>query len=136
MAFAADSPHRPTALAEINVTPLVDVMLVLLIIFMIATPVLTRSVPLELPQARDAQPPPPKVDPLRIHLRADGSALWNGAPLSMPLVDALLRAEAQRSPQPALEIESHPESRYDMVTALLASARNAGFSRIGFVDPS
>jgi len=133
MAFSAATSARPAAMAEINVTPLVDVMLVLLIIFMIAAPVLTRTVPLELPQP-GPKPETTSVDPVRVRIGPDGQASWSGGVLSPAMLQALLRAESARNPQPTLEIESHPDSRYEAMTSVLASARNAGFLRIGVVE--
>ena len=134
MAFSAASPARPHAMAEINVTPLVDVMLVLLIIFMIAAPALTRNIPFELPQTGPVHELAPS-EPVRIRIGADGQAVWQGGPLSAAMLQSLLRTEATRNPQPLLEIETDPSGRDEALTSVLAAARNAGLVRIGLVDP-
>ncbi len=136
MAFSATaSPER--ALSQINVTPLVDVMLVLLIIFMVTTPILSRPIPFELPQASppDRVTPPPEVDPLQLQIAADGMVWWSGAPLSEAALITLLRTEAARNPQPELRIEAHVDSQYQNFAQLVANARNAGMSRIGMMQP-
>lgn len=137
MAFSATDSEAPQrALSQINVTPLVDVMLVLLIIFMVTTPVLSRHIPFELPQpVIEPLPPPPEVDPLNLRINADGSVWWSGAPLSQHALAALLRTEAARSPQPQLQIEAHIESQYQDFARLVANARNAGMNRIGMLQP-
>jgi len=132
MAFT-DTAASSSPLANINVTPLVDVMLVLLIIFMVTTPILSRPVPFELPQ-RGPPIPVENTDPLRLNIAANGVVLWEGTPLAPAALQALLRAEASRSPQPLLQIEAHRDSQYQSLTRLVASARNAGLTRVGVVD--
>lgn len=138
MAFSATSSASPEhALSQINVTPLVDVMLVLLIIFMVTTPVLSRQIPFELPQALPPErvTPPPKVEPLQLRIAPDGMVWWSGAPLSQSSLLALLRTESARNPQPQLQIEAHLDSQYQDFAQLVANARNAGMTRIGMMQP-
>lgn len=132
MAFASQPSHRNVA--EMNITPLVDVMLVLLVIFMVAAPVLTRRIPLDLPQAA---PPATATPPAPVDLRIDaaGGVSWNGAPASLAGLPALLDGIAQADPAhaPLLRIDANADADYGDVARVLALARNAGVRRIAFV---
>ena len=132
MAFATASKGN-TAIGDINVTPLVDVMLVLLVIFMIATPMLTQRIPLDLPQ-RGPSPPVPPPEAIRLHVDAAGALTWNGLVLPDHALRPSLQVEATRDPQPLLQIEINPEAPYERLAGVLATARSAGMARIGFVE--
>ena len=130
MAFASDSSQR--SVAEINITPLVDVMLVLLVIFMVAAPVLTHRIPLDLPQRSPTTP----ATPVEIDLRIDaaGGLSWNGAPTSVAALPAKLASVAQDTAHPPLlRVDANADADYADVAKVLALARNAGIERIGFV---
>ena len=115
------------AMAEMNITPLVDVMLVLLIIFMIAMPILTQRITLDLPQPLPPHLVPPKPpEVVSLSVAADGSLAWNGAPLGAVALEPQLRFEAGRHPQPELQIEVDRLAAYQSVVTVLAAARNAG----------
>ena len=134
MAFAS-APKGNTAMGDINVTPLVDVMLVLLIIFMMTTPMLSKSISLDLPTvAPILSPPPPPVEPIRLRIDAAGALTWNNSPLSAGALLPSLQVEATRDPQPLLELETSPEASYETLAEVLSLAKNAGMARIGFVD--
>lgn len=135
MSYSTASVQR--ANAEINITPLVDVMLVLLVIFMIAMPVLSHSIVVSLPQATPpdverSTPPPP------IELRIDGvgQVYWNGTPTPLSALQHMMQAEVQRDAAnpPTLQIDSSGEAEYDVLAKVLAAARNADLQRIGFVQ--
>ena len=134
MAFASSPSHR--SVAEMNITPLVDVMLVLLVIFMVAAPALTRRIALDLPQAAPpaATTPPPPVD---LRIDAAGGLTWNGMPTSVaalpPLLDAIAGADAAHAP--VLRVDASADADYGDVARVLALARNAGVDRIAFVHP-
>src|SRR5690242_17662883 len=98
---AAARFEQPT-LAEINITPLVDVMLVLLVIFMIAAPVMAHKITVDLPQACTDCPKPPKPELITLTVAADGSYYWNGEPLLGAALAPQLRIEAHRQPQPEI----------------------------------
>lgn len=130
MAFASDSSRR--SVAEINITPLVDVLLVLLVIFMVAAPVLTHRIPLDLPQAG----PTPPATPVGIDLRIDaaGGLSWNGTPTSLAMLPAQLAAAARDTLHPPLlRVDANADAEYADVAKVLALARSAGIERIGFV---
>lgn len=129
-AFA--SAPRDRAFADINITPLVDVMLVLLIIFMVAAPTLSRAVQFDLPHAT---PNPPTVnDRIQLGIQADGSITWNGAVQPYSALQALMAVEAQRDPAhpPTLVIKANGDADYGVVTRVLALARAAELDRIAF----
>jgi biopolymer transport protein ExbD len=120
---------------EINMTPLVDVMLVLLIIFMITVPVMKHSVEVDLPRA-NSQPQDVKPQTVRLTVDAKGQYWWNEAPVSDQDLPRMLRAAAARDPQPELHIRGDKDVRYERVAQALSAAQQAGLRRIGFVtDP-
>ena len=135
MAFTSNSGGGP--MADINVTPLVDVMLVLLIIFMVTAPALSYPIEVDLPQRTSNPPPPPKdpPEPIRLRVDAGGTVTWNNSPIPMSVLQSSLDVESERNPQPTLEIETDPEAEYETLAKVLARAKNAGMEKISFVDP-
>jgi biopolymer transport protein ExbD len=134
MAFVVDSTQR--SVARINITPLVDVMLVLLVIFMVAAPVLSRAVPVNLPQAGPDDPSrPPPPEPIRLRIDAAGGLFWNGDATALSALPALLQTEAQRDlhNQPMLQIDASGDSDYGIVAKVLAVANAAGMQKVGFI---
>ena len=120
---------------EINMTPLVDVMLVLLIIFIITVPVMKHSVNVDLPRATN-QPEQVKPETLRLSVAADGSYYWNGQTIADAELDSRLHEEATKNPQPDLHIRGDKDVRYERVAQVMAAAQRAGLRKIGFVtDP-
>ena len=120
---------------EINMTPLVDVMLVLLIIFIITVPVMKHSVNVDLPQASN-QPEDIKPETVRLSVDASGQYHWNEALLSDDELTPRLQAEAAKEPQPELHIRGDKAVRYERVAQALAAAQRSGVRKIGFVtDP-
>lgn len=120
---------------EINMTPLVDVMLVLLIIFIITVPVMKHSVQVDLPRAAN-QPEEVKPETIRLSVTADGSYFWNGQAVNETDMSSMMQTEAAKEPQPDLHIRGDREVRYERVAQAMASAQRAGLRKIGFVtDP-
>lgn len=120
---------------EINMTPLVDVMLVLLIIFIITVPVMKHSVNVDLPRATN-QPEQVKPETLRLSVAADGNYYWNGQAVADAELATRLQDEAAKEPQPDLHIRGDKEVRYERVAQVMAAAQRAGLRKIGFVtDP-
>jgi biopolymer transport protein ExbD len=117
---------------DINMTPLIDVMLVLLIMFIITIPVMTHAVKLDMPRASNA---PSLVQPVVINLEIDfdGTVLWNGTPVELEALEGYFRREAANDPQPELHIRPSKRARYDVVARVLASAQRNGMRKIGFV---
>jgi biopolymer transport protein ExbD len=117
---------------EINMTPLVDVMLVLLIIFIITVPVMQHSVNVDLPRAA-SEPQDAKPQTIRLAVDADGSYWWNESRVADAELPRLLRAEAAREPQPELHIRGDRSVRYERVAQAMAAAQQSGLRKIGFI---
>ena len=131
MAFGTQD-ETDDVMNEINMTPLVDVMLVLLIIFMITVPVMKHSVEVDLPRA-SSQPQEVKPQTVRLSVDAQGQYWWNESAVSDDDLPRLLKAEAARDPQPELHIRGDKNVRYERVAEAMAAAQRAGLHRIGFV---
>jgi biopolymer transport protein ExbD len=117
---------------EMNMTPLIDVLLVLLVMFIITIPVMTHAVKLDMPRANNA---PTQSDPVVINLEIDfdGTVLWNGSAVTVDALDGYFRREAANDPQPELHIRPNKRASYDVVARVLASAQRNGLLKIGFV---
>lgn len=131
MAFGTqDEPDD--VMNEINMTPLVDVMLVLLIIFIITVPVMKHAVNIELPRATN-QPQDVKPQTIRLSVDADGGYWWNESRIEESALASLLKVEAAREPQPELHIRGDKAVRYERVALAMAAAQRAGLKKIGFI---
>ena len=132
MAFSSDQDGGFT---EPNVVPLVDVMLVLLIIFMVTASV-SESVTLELPKASvDERPPTPRVPPITLSLREDGTLFWGDEQLTgKDMLETRLAVEAQKVPQPELMLRADATTRYALVQEVTTRARLSGMRSINFVS--
>lgn len=123
-------------MAEINVTPLVDVMLVLMIVFMITMPLLTHSIPLQLP-ITSGEEKQPLHEPLRLSIDKNGAYLLEegneGRQLSLPQLQQKLLLVAQQDPQTVLAIAADKQAAYDHVAQALQASRSAGLTKVGFV---
>ena len=117
---------------EINMTPLVDVMLVLLIIFIITVPVMKHAVNIDLPRATN-QAQDPKPETIRLSVDAQGQYFWNEAPVSDDAVLAQLKTASTQQPQPELHIRGDRAVRYERVAQAMAAAQQAGLRKIGFI---
>jgi biopolymer transport protein ExbD len=117
---------------EINMTPLVDVMLVLLIVFMITIPVMQHSVNVQLPRA-SAQPEQPQAQTLRLSVSAQGAYFLGEQAMDDAALEAALRSAAAQQPQPELHIRGDREVRYERVAQAMATAQQAGLQKIGFI---
>jgi biopolymer transport protein ExbD len=135
MAFTSAGGAGP--MADINVTPLVDVMLVLLIIFMVTAPALSYQIQVDLPQRTSNPPPQPKdpPEPIRLRIEAGGTITWNNSPIPLSVLQSSLEVEAQRTVQPTLEIDTDPDAQYEMLAKVLSRAKNSGMEKIAFVEP-
>ena len=117
---------------EINMTPLVDVMLVLLIIFMITVPVMKHAVNIDLPRATN-QPQDAKPQTIRLSVDEKGQYFWNEIPTSDEAVLAQLKTASTQTPQPELHIRGDKAVRYERVAQVMAAAQLAGVKKIGFI---
>ncbi len=132
MSFHNDFDDDSGVISEINMTPLVDVMLVLLIIFMITVPVLTHSIPLELPQVSH-QPSQTKSDTVTLAVTADGTVYWNKEKLSREELTQRLQQAALLTPQPTFQLKGDRAVAYEHVVATLAAVQQAGITQLGFL---
>lgn len=119
-------------LSEINMVPLIDVMLVLLVIFMITAPLLSHSIQINLPQASST---PVKQDPVIIDVAIDGQGFmfWNEEPIDHVSLESRFLAQAQLDPQPELRIRADLNTRYEVLAQIMGSAKSAGLTRLGFI---
>ena len=119
---------------DINTTPLIDVMLVLLIMFIITIPIQTHAVKLDLPVDQPNSPPPP-IDPVKnkVVITAAGEILWNGSPVSQEQLRQYLELSQQIQPIPELHLQPEPEAKYVLVDEVLAITKRARVEKMGFV---
>jgi biopolymer transport protein ExbD len=117
---------------EINMTPLVDVMLVLLIIFIITVPVMKHAVNIDLPRATN-QPQDARPETVRLTVDATGAYFWNEQRIEDLALPALLKVSAAKNPQPDLHIRGDKAVRYERVAEAMAAAQRAGLKKIGFI---
>ena len=131
MAFGTqDEPDE--VMNEINMTPLVDVMLVLLIIFIITIPVMKHAVNIDLPRATNLQQDQ-KPETVRLSVDASGAYFWNENRVEDAALADLLKAQAAKNPQPDLHIRGDKNVRYERVAQAMAAAQQAGVKKIGFI---
>ena len=126
--FSSDSPP----MSEINVTPMVDVMLVLLIIFMITAPLITHKIAIDLPQAA-ATKNPDKPDIVTLSVDGKGQLYWNDQPVTTDEWKVRVRSAALKSPQPELHLRAEKTTQYQLLAEIMADAQSAGMVKIGFV---
>jgi biopolymer transport protein ExbD len=134
MAFTSNAGGGP--MAEINVTPLVDVLLVLLIIFMITAPLMSHKIRIDLPQANpnvQEQNPP---EPIDLAVKETGEIFWNDELVTEAMLQAQLRVSAQKNPQPELQIRADKDTKYQLIATVMANAKSAGMVKIGFITTS
>ncbi|MDQ3288064.1 MAG: biopolymer transporter ExbD [Pseudomonadota bacterium] len=122
-------------MANINVTPLVDVMLVLLIIFMITAPLMTHRVPIKLPEATLREiAEASKTPPITLSVQETGEIYWNDEPITAAQLESRLSIEAQKTPQPPLNIRADTTTKYRVVQEVVQTAQSQGMRKVGFVS--
>ena len=119
---------------DINTTPLIDVMLVLLIMFIITIPIQSHAVKLDLPVQQDSTTPPP-IDPVKniVTINAQNQIFWNGSPVSQPQLRVFLDTTQQMNPVPELHLQPDATARYETVDEVLATTKRAKVQKMGFV---
>ena len=133
MSFGGFNDNRhPAPMAEINVTPMVDVMLVLLVIFILSAPLFTHAIKLDLPSAQSA-PAPEKPETISLSIDAGGKIFWNNDAIAQAALPARFATAAQQQPQPELQLRADKETRYEVIAQLMAAAQGNGLSKLGFV---
>ena len=121
--------------STINVVPLIDVLLVLLIIFMVTAPLMSHKVAVELPKVHflttDTEAPP--VPPITVAVTSDGQVFWNDQPISRELMDSQFAVEAQKTPQPELNVRGDEKTKYSAIDEVVVAAQSAGMRKVGFI---
>jgi len=136
MAMSVGTPGRtsePDVMMDINTTPLIDVMLVLLVMLIITIPIQLHSVNLNLPVGN---PPPPQVEPevIRIDIDPTNRIFWNGeAILDRAELESRLKGESPKQPQPELHVRPDKAAKYETVASVMASAQRNGMTKIGII---
>jgi len=122
-------------MAEINVTPMVDVMLVLLVIFILAAPLFTHSLQLDLPTAKSA-PAPEKPQTVSVAIDAAGKLYWQDQQVTLAELNARMSAAAAKQPQPEVQLRADKATRYEVIADVMSAAQSNGLNKLGFVtDP-
>jgi biopolymer transport protein ExbD len=124
------SPSQP--MAEINVTPLVDVMLVLLVIFIITAPLLAYALKLDLPEVK-ASASAARPDTVKLAIEADGALRWNNEPIDEAQLTLRLQEASRKQPQPELHLLADKGTRYEALARVMSAAQVAGITKLGFV---
>ena len=132
MAFSSGSGGGP--MADINVTPLVDVMLVLLIIFMITAPLMTHKVVVKLPEASLSIKPEIKTPPVTLAIKANGERFWQDAPVTAALLEQNIAVIVQRTPQPQVNVRADKDTKYGIINDTVQLLRRNGVRKVGFVS--
>ncbi|NGM88094.1 biopolymer transporter ExbD [Parapusillimonas sp. SGNA-6] len=133
MAFGSfDNNNGNHTISEINMVPLIDVMLVLLVIFIITAPLLSHSIKINVPQAT-AQPVEKEPRVVDLAVDAQGQLFWNEQPVDMDQLKFRLASEALMDPQPELRIRADLNTRYEVLAQVMSSAKASGLKRLGFI---
>lgn len=134
-AFAVRLDQRSIGFEQINVTPLVDVMLVLLIIFMLATPLVTQRLSLNFAHCSLGCAKPTTTDPVDLSIKRTGELYWNGIAINRAELEQNLAALAQQSEPPVFTLRPEATARYEQITAVLTAAKNANLQHIS-IEPA
>ena len=132
MAFSSNSGGGP--MADINVTPLVDVMLVLLIIFMITAPLMTHKVKVVLPKATLAIKTEVKTPPVTLTVKNDGSLYWNDEPATTAQLEQKLAVTVQMVPQPEVDVRADKDTKYGVINTAVQMVRRSGMRKVAFIS--
>jgi len=132
MAFSSGSGGGP--MADINVTPLVDVMLVLLIIFMITAPLMTHKVVVKLPEASLTTKPVLKTPPVTLAIKTNGERFWNDVPVTTAVLEQNIAVVVQKVPQPQVNVRADKDTKYGLINDTVLLLRRNGVRKVGFVS--
>jgi biopolymer transport protein ExbD len=126
---------KQTIMCEINTTPLIDVMLVLLVTLILSLPIQTHAVKLDMPPPQPNPPVPPSPpEIIDLDIDFDGSVVWNGSIISLGELDQRFHPEAIKDPQPEIHLRPDRRAKYDVVAKVLATAQRNRMTKIGFVN--
>jgi len=118
---------------DMNTTPLIDVMLVLLIMFIITIPIQTHAVKIDLPQQSNTPAPIVETEKNKVYIDAQGQIYWNGAPIDEVTLQQYLEQSVQLTPEPELHFQPDPNARYEVVDSVLAIIKRANVTKLGFI---
>jgi biopolymer transport protein ExbD len=124
------------AMCDINTTPLIDVMLVLIVTLIVTLPIMTHAVKLDMPPPNLNQPPPPvKPEIVDLDIDYDGTIVWNGETVAdIPTLEQRFQAESSKDPQPEIHLSPDPHAKYDQVAKVLAAAQRNHMTKVGFAN--
>src|ERR1700742_4337323 len=124
-------------MCDINTTPLIDVMLVLLVTLIVSLPIMTHAVKLDMPQSNNPPPPDQRPDVIDLEIDFDGTVVWNGTPVqNLQKLEAYFHTEADKAVQPEIHLRPDRRVKYDFVAKVLAAAQRNRMKKIGFVNTS
>jgi biopolymer transport protein ExbD len=124
-------------MCDINTTPLIDVMLVLLIVLIFSIPIMTHAVKLDMPQANNPPPPDARPEVIDLEVDFDGTVVWNGTVVpNIETLESYFRTESRKEPQPEMHLRPDRRAKYDYVARVLAAAQRNRMKKIGFVNTS
>jgi len=122
-------------MVEMNTTPLIDVMLVLLVMLIVTIPIQTHAVKLDMPQSNNPPPPDQRPEVIELEIDFDGTVVWNGTAVTgMPQLEGFFHAETVKDPQPEIHLRPDRRAKYDAVAKVLAAAQRNHMKKIGFVN--
>jgi biopolymer transport protein ExbD len=123
------------AMCDINTTPLIDVMLVLLVTLIVSLPIQTHAVKLDMPNANNPPPPSERPEVIDLEIDFDGTVVYNGNPVpNLDTLEGYFRTEAVKDPQPEIHLRPDRRAKYDVVARVLAAAQRNRMKKIGFVN--
>jgi len=122
-------------MCDINTTPLIDVMLVLLVTLIVSLPIMTHAVKLDMPQANNPPPPDARPEVIDLEIDFDGTVVWNGTPVpNLDTLEGYFHTYADKDPQPEIHLRPDRRAKYDVVAKVLAAAQRNRMKKIGFVN--
>jgi biopolymer transport protein ExbD len=137
MAMSVGGAGEGAPMCDINTTPLIDVMLVLLIMLIITLPVMTHAVKLDMPRPNNQPPPEVRPEVIDLEIDFDGTVVWNGSVVpSIATLEQYLRTESVKEPQPEIHLRPDRRAKYGSVALVLAAAQRNRMQKIGFVNVS
>jgi biopolymer transport protein ExbD len=137
MAMVVGAQQRDAdVMVDINTTPLIDVMLVLLVTLIVTLPIMTHAVKLDMPNVTNPPPPPPTPpEVIELEIDFDGTVVWNGTPVSsLQQLESFFNADRDKDPQPEIHLRPDRRAKYDVVAKVLAAAQHNHMKKIGFVN--
>ena len=124
-------------MCDVNTTPLIDVMLVLLVMLIVTLPIQTHGVKLDMPTPVNNPNPPPPSERISVEIDSDGTIVWNGLPISgIAELDSLFAQETKKDPQPEIHLRPARRAKYDVVANVMASAQRHSMVKLGFANVS